>query len=161
MNLKITSFGFLIAISYLIFNFTACDKDNSKIPTIEFVSVSKSFMAQGGVDSLYFKFKFTDGDGDIGSDTTDNIFLKDNRTGLTIATYKIPDYLGSNPNNSSRTGEVTLIAYSACCIYPDSSSCMSSTIFPTRDMKYQLQISDRAGNYSNVIESSNIELECD
>lgn len=160
MNLKITSFAFITIILSLILQFIACNKDNSKVPVIEFVSVSKNYMLQGGIDSLYLKFKFTDGDGDIGNDTMNSIFLKDNRTGLTIATYKIPDYLGANPNNSSRTGEVTFIAYSACCIYPDSSACMSSTVFPTREMKYQIQIVDKAGNYSNVVESSGITLEC-
>lgn len=156
MRLKITSFFLLCTIVH----FFSCTDQKSHIPHIEFVSVSNNYMVQNGVDSLFLKFKFTDGNGDLGSDTTDNIFVKDSRTGLIIANYKIPDYLGNNPNNSCRTGEISLVVYSQCCIYPDSSSCYSSTLFPTRPMKYQIQIQDQAGNYSNIIESSEIILEC-
>ncbi len=156
MSSKITSFLFLLTIVC----FFSCDDKYSSTPSIEFVSISKSYMLQNGADSSYLKFNFTDGDGNIGSDTTDNIFVKDARTGLLIAKYKIPDYLGNNPNNSARTGEITLIVYSQCCIYPDSSACYNSTTFPTRTMKYQIQIQDQAGNYSNIIESSEVTLEC-
>ena len=156
MNIKLTSFLLLITIVC----FFSCDDKSSDTPYIEFVSVSKSYLSQNGADSLYFKFSFTDGDGNIGSDTTDNVFVKDSRTGLNVSSYKIPDYLGNNSNNSSRSGEVTIIVYSQCCIFPDTTSCHSSTIYPTGIMKYQLQIKDQEGNYSNIIESNEITLEC-
>lgn len=138
----------------------SCQDKHSQIPQIEFVSVSQQYMTQGGNDSLYLKFNFTDGNGDIGSDTSDNIFVSDSRTGAIIASYKIPNYLGTNPNNSSRTGEITLVVYSQCCIYPNGSSCQSSTDYPTRTMHYEIKVQDQAGNYSNTIQSDEITLEC-
>jgi hypothetical protein len=156
MRLKITSFLFLVTILY----FFSCGEKSSNTPFVEFVSVSKNYMVQGGVDSLYLKFKFTDGDGNIGSDTSDNIFVSDSRTGVVIASYKLPDYLGNNSNNTSRTGEITLIVYSQCCIYSNSSSCQPSTTEPTKDMRYEIQVVDQVGNYSNVMETDEIILEC-
>ena len=156
MRLKITPFLFLITILY----FFSCGDKPSDIPSLEFVSVSKSYMVQGGLDSMYLKFKFTDGDGNIGSDTSDNIFVSDQRTGAVIASYKLPDYLGNNPNNSSRTGEITLIVYSQCCIYDNGTSCQASTSEPTKNMRYEVQVVDQVGNYSNVMETDEIILEC-
>jgi|VirMetMinimDraft_7_1064189.scaffolds.fasta_scaffold125983_2 hypothetical protein len=156
MRLKITPFLFLITILY----FFSCGDKPSDTPSVEFVSVSKSYMVQGGLDSLYLKFKFTDGDGNIGSDTSDNIFVSDQRTGVVIASYKLPDYLGNNPNNSSRTGEITLIVYSQCCIYDNGTSCQVSTSEPTKNMRYEVQVVDQVGNYSNVMETDEIILEC-
>ncbi len=156
MTIKLTPFLLLL---YFV-SFFSCDKATSKIPFVEFVSVSKSYMVQNSGDSLFLVFSFTDGDGNLGSDTSDNIFVKDSRNGLNIATYKLPDYLGNNNTNSSRSGEVSIVVYAQCCIFPDSSSCYSSTQFPERSMKYQVQVVDNEGNYSNIMESSEITLEC-
>lgn len=156
MRLKITPFLFLITILY----FFSCGEKPSNTPFVEFVSVSKNYMVQGGVDSLYLKFKFTDGDGNIGSDTSDNIFVSDSRTGAVIASYKLPDHMSNNSNNSSRTGEVTLIVYSQCCIYSNGTSCQPSTTEPTGAMRYEIKVVDQVGNYSNIMESDEIILEC-
>lgn len=156
MRLKITSFLFLVTILY----FFSCGEKPSNTPFVEFVSLSKNYMVQGGLDSLYLKFQFTDGDGNIGSDTSDNIFVSDSRTGVIIASYKLPDYLGNNSNNTSRTGEITLIVYSQCCIYNNGTSCQASTTEPTKEMRYQIQVVDQAGNYSNVMETDEVILEC-
>lgn len=117
-------------------------------------------MPQGGTDSLYLKFSFKDGDGDIGSDKIDNVFVSDSRTDSIIAAYRIPDYLGSTPNNSSREGEITLVIYSQCCIYSNGSSCQPNTVEPEQTMTYEIQIQDKAGNYSNKIQTSELTLEC-
>jgi len=156
MRLKITPFLFLITILY----FFSCGEKPSNTPSLEFVSLSKNYMVQGGVDSLYLKFKFTDEDGDIGSNTSDNISVSDSRTGAVIASYKLPDYVGTNPNNSSRTGEITLIVYSQCCIYANGTSCQPSTVEPTGTMHYKIQVVDQAGNYSNEIQTDEVILEC-
>lgn len=156
MRLKITSFLLLITILC----FFSCGEKPSDTPTVEFVSVSKNYMVQGGLDSLYLKFKFTDGDGNIGSDINDNIFVSDSRTGVVIASYKLPNYLGNNANNSSRTGEITLIVYSQCCIYDNGTSCQPSSSQATKNMRYEVQVVDQLGNYSNVMETDDIILEC-
>jgi len=143
----------------MIISFFSCDKNKSKVPSIAFVSISQSFMVQNAQDSAYLRFSFSDGDGDLGSDTDDNVFVKDSRTGAVIAKFRIPNYTG-NQNNSAREGEVTVIVYPPCCIYPDSTSCTPSTVFPTRKMKYLIQVIDEAGNYSNEIETDEITLDC-
>lgn len=156
MRLKLIPFLVLLCIG----GFFSCQKDCPPIPSIEFVSISTDYMVQNGTDSLFLKFKFTDGDGNLGSNTDNNIFIKDSRTGQTVAEYKIPDYLGTSTNNSCRTGEISLVVYSQCCIYPDSSSCYYNQLFPTNTMNYQIQIQDQAGNLSNIIESDPITLDC-
>jgi len=156
MRLKITPFLFLITILY----FFSCGEKPSNTPSLEFVSLSKTYMVQGGLDSLYLKFRFTDGNGNIGSDTSDNIFVSDSRTGAVIASYKLPNYSGNNSNNSSRTGEITLIVYSQCCIYINGSSCQPSTTQPTKTMYYKVQVVDQDGNYSNEMQTDDIILEC-
>ncbi len=125
---------------------------------LTFSEISKSFMTQNGADSLFLTFEFEDGNGDLGSDTSENIIVTDPRNGMTLATYKFPDYIINN--NSSRKGSVTLVLYAPCCIYPNGSSCQPSTTYPTNTFRYEIQLQDRAGNWSNVIESTPITLEC-
>ena len=136
----------------------ACDKEVSKIPKIGLINNSKQFMVQNGQDSTYIRFSFEDGDGNLSSDTSDNILVRDGRTVQIIATHRIPPYTGSIGN--IHRGEATIVVHSQCCIYPDSTSCNPSTIFPTRTMYYTIQVIDRAGNLSNKIESPTITLDC-
>lgn len=115
-------------------------------------------MTQNGTDSLFLTFAFKDGDGDVGSDTSKNIIVKDSRNGLILASYKVPDYLSNN--NNSRKGHITLVVYAPCCIYPNGTSCQPSNDHPTNKMRYRIQLQDRAGNWSNIIESDLVTLEC-
>ena len=64
-------------------------------PYIEFLSLSKDTMDQGifQQDSLIVRFRFEDGDGDIGrtdADPENNIFFIDERTGTLDNTFGIP-----------------------------------------------------------------------
>ncbi|MGH1339317.1 MAG: hypothetical protein ACRBFS_24575 [Aureispira sp.] len=115
-------------------------------------------MTQNGTDSLFLTFEFQDGDGDIGSDTSKNIIVTDARNGLILASYKVPDYLLNN--NNSRKGSITLVVYAPCCIYPNGTSCQPSMDYPMDKMRYEIQLCDRAGNCSNIIQSDPVTLEC-
>lgn len=154
MSVKLTAFlAFLFSITLF-----SCQEKYSNTPVLTFSEISKSFMVQNGADSLFLTFNFVDGDGDIGSDTSKNIVVTDARNGLILASYKVPDYLLNN--NNSRKGSITLVVYSSCCIYPNGTSCQPSNDYPTDEMQYEIQMRDRAGNWSNIIQSDRITLEC-
>src|SRR6185503_7825023 len=82
------------------------------IPFIEFESLSKDTLNQGifQQDSLIVKFRFQDGDGDIGrknqSDTND-IFFIDERTGTLDNTFGIPEIPPEGAANGVK-GEVRI-----------------------------------------------------
>jgi hypothetical protein len=156
MLTKLLSF-FILLYSCTFFS---CKEIISPIPSIEYVSVSQTYLQQNGQDSVFLSFSFEDGDGNIGSDTFDNVFVSDSRTGLNIASFKIPAYLGLNPNNSKSSGVISIILFSPCCIYPDSSSCYVQPLFPNRNMQFKIRVVDNDGNYSNQIESELIVLDC-
>ena len=153
--LKINSF--LVFISLL--SFFSCQKDYSPTPELKFEELSKTFMAQGQVDSTVLTFSFVDGDGDIGDDVADNIYVRDNRTDKLIGTYRMPDY-SSNSSNNYRKGSISIVVKSPCCIYPDSSSCYASQIYPIDTMRFTIQIEDRSGKLSNVVTSDLVQLDC-
>jgi len=155
---KILSFLTLI----LIISLFSCEKNKyPDEPQIEFISQSKDLMKQNGMDSMLIIIGYTDGDGDIGSDSIDNIFLKDKRNEQIIATYRFPNDQVSNPGNY-RKGELQLIVYSGCCIYsnPNVADCTPNTNQPTDTMRYIIEIKDRSGKMSNRIESEDLILEC-
>lgn len=151
MNLKIYFF-----LSVLLLG--ACSKKRSKIPKIKLISNSKQFMVQNGQDSTYIIFFFEDGDGNIGSDFDNNISIKDSRTDSIIAQYRIPNYTNSSTNYKS--GEISLVLHSQCCVYPNGNSCGTNTNFPSQSMHYIIQIVDQAGNYSNEIKTPTITIDC-
>lgn len=156
MHTKLLSF-FVLFYSVALFS---CKESVSVVPFIEYVSVSQTYLQQNGQDSVYLVFTFQDGDGNLGSDSSHNVFVSDSRTGLNIATFSIPAYLGVSADNSKSSGSVSILLYAPCCIYPDSSSCYVQPLFPSRTMQFQIQVVDNAGNYSNKINSEDIILDC-
>jgi hypothetical protein len=136
------------------------------IPTLEFRAISKSSMQQGEFnDSLFVELFFTDGDGDFGANTTSNqpnIFFKDIRTGVTNS-YKAP-FIPSQGANNGIKGTIRILLRSTCCIYPPTTGifpCESVAEFPTNSLGYEIYISDRSGNKSNVVVTPNIVLNCE
>lgn len=114
-------------------------------------------MVQNGQDSTFVKFEFEDGDGDIGSDLQDNIFVKDARNGQIIAQRRLPNY---TTNPIYKQGEITLVIHAPCCIYPNGTACTPNPTVLQNKTKFILQIQDNAGNYSNEISTSEITLDC-
>lgn len=137
--------------------FLSC-QDPSPIPKLTFKGLSKQSMQQGGTDSLFLTFDFIDGDGDVGSDTN-NIQVLDSRNQEVLSTHKVPNFITNG--QQKRSGTITLELLSPCCIYSNGTRCQSSIQYPTQEMHYQIQLVDQAGNWSNVIESNTIVLECD
>lgn len=142
---------------WLISVFFSC-QEASPIPKLTFKEVSRQAMQQGGADSLFLTFDFIDGDGNVGSDTN-NIQVLDSRTDELLSTHRMPDFV--NNVAQERSGTITLVLRSPCCVYPNGTRCQSSTQYPTQTMRYQVRLIDQAGNWSNTIESSTIVLECD
>ena len=152
-------FLLLIGITY------SCVKQDefSDIPAIAYIGQTKNILSQGALmeDSLFVRFSFQDGDGDIGSEDSINVFLTDTRQNFANS-FRIPN-LSSNSNGASIEGEVTMLIFTTCCLYDDNSQapCTPSTVQPTDEVIFTIQISDRAGNMSNTIELNPITVMCD
>src|SRR6185436_19990327 len=78
----------------------------SEIPEITFDSIS-STTARVGYDSITFLIDFTDGDGDLGSSDTPNLFFLDSRTGYTDS-FKIPN-LTPQGNEKAISGVISYV----------------------------------------------------
>ncbi len=154
---------FLCIIS--IFWFTAsCVKppDYPIVPEIEFVGFSKNQMIQDqfNTDSVLVLLTFTDGDGDLGDEEDLNIFVTDKRDDFLAARYRIPFIPVAGANNGL-SGEITLTLFTTCCTFPNGQApCTTSEEYPTDQVVYEIYLVDRAGNKSNVVETSPITLLC-
>ena len=127
--------------------------------------MTKDSMRQGlnQQDSIIVTFHFEDGDGDIGRMTdTDmnNVFFIDMRTGQIDNSFGIP-FVPPQGSSNGIEGEVHIKVYSTCCIYPVGDPCLPSAQYPSDQLTYEIYITDRAGNSSNVIETPIIHLKCD
>ena len=157
-------YTFLFLIS--CFLLASCSKapDFSDIPEISFLSLSKQSMVQSDLptDTLFVTFSFKDGDGDLGTgpDGEFNVFLTDKRTGFLENKFRLPEIPQEGTANGIE-GEIRLMLFTTCCIFSDSRPpCSTSVEEPTNDLVYEIYIEDRAGNRSNVIETSLITLQC-
>ncbi|MBK6699054.1 MAG: hypothetical protein IPG55_03985 [Saprospiraceae bacterium] len=138
--------------------------DFSIIPSIKYVSVTKSSLVQGDLnqDSLWLTFSFQDGDGDLAysaNGSEKDIFLYDKRLGLLLDSYKIPEL--SNTNGNSLEGSMQILIYTTCCLFKDNiPPCSAPPQYPTDTLLFELYIKDRAGHESNRITSQAILLYC-
>ncbi len=158
---KIGLFILLVLVSWQCLD--APDFPNE--PYIEFLDISKDTLRQGlfQEDSVIIRFRFEDGDGDIGRTdqaTQNNIFVYDERTGVLDNTFGIPAIPQEGAANGVE-GEVRIKLYSTCCIYPDGADpCTINPNYPFDIVQYRIYIQDRAGNKSNEILTSPIILRC-
>lgn len=134
-------------------------------PRIEFVGITKDTLKQGifQQDSLVVVFKFEDGDGDIGRNEQqheNDVFFVDTRTGTLDNTFGIPEIPEEGAGNGVE-GEVRILLFSTCCIYPDGSDpCTINPNYPVDSLQYRIYIKDRAGHTSNEILTPVITLLC-
>jgi hypothetical protein len=156
--------GLLLLLS--VVSWRCLDSPNFPVtPYIEFLSISKDTLDQGVFqqDSLIVRFRFEDGDGDIGrteQDPENNIFFIDERTGTLDNTFGIPAIPEEGAGNGVE-GEVRIVLYSTCCIYPDGSDpCTVNAQFPLDTLQYRIYIKDRADHKSNEILTAPIVLRC-
>lgn len=131
-------------------------------PEITFISIDKDTVRQS-LDSNFITIGFTDGDGNLGAgdaDTSFNLFLTDTRLNATIP-YRIP-FIPDQGVGNGISGEVriTLLPTDNCCINVDI-PCLNQVGAPNESVIYELQIVDRSGNFSNVLQIPIISLRCD
>ncbi|HEX5001108.1 MAG TPA: hypothetical protein VFW78_01320 [Bacteroidia bacterium] len=153
---------YLVAILavFAVVTASSCKKEGSLpvVPQIEFKKLDKYASSFSGIDSLVLTFSFEDGDGDIGTPSSDTItrdiyvtlFEKQNGVFVpivfpdpTLMTYRLP-YLQPTGNNTSLKGDV-VISYLGYLIG-----------IPNDTVRYDLYIKDRAGHISNTITSNEI-----
>ncbi|MFZ1749661.1 MAG: hypothetical protein WAU01_05700 [Saprospiraceae bacterium] len=154
---------------FLLFSIASCVQppEYSNTPTLEFRGFSKDVMRQGsiGQDSVTLVLYFTDGDGDFGSkgdDPTTNVFLLDKRTNQTFREYKAP-FIPEEGAGNGISGTMSIKVLTTCCVYSQASGippCERSLEFPTNDLIFDIFITDRSGNKSNVVTTTPIKLSC-
>ncbi len=135
------------------------------IPHLEFTGMDKNSMLQGDFnsDSIFIYLKFTDGDGDIGFETTDslpNLFVIDSRTNNIAESIKIPKLPDTGTGNGV-SGEIELKLYTTCCLFKDNiPPCSVIDNIPYDTLYYKIYLIDRAGNSSDTVYTDPIILEC-
>ncbi|MGK0387728.1 MAG: hypothetical protein ACI94Y_000454 [Maribacter sp.] len=155
----------LFSLAFVGFYSCADPPDYPNEPVLEFLTMSKNFMQQAAIegDSMTITFSFTDGDGNLGSNLTTesilDVFLYDKRDGFLANQYRIP-FIPQQGVGNGISGEITVIAYSSCCITEAFPPCFVTPSVPTDTLIYQIQIMDRDSNFSNIIESDPIILGC-
>ena len=138
-------------------------------PVIEYRGISQNTIEQsrGGIalDTIEIKFSFTDGDGDIGSEDSVNIFLQDSRDG-SIQLFKVNPIPKLGAGNGLR-GEIKILMTNSsvtgyfCCTFPNTFlTCLPSKQYPSDTLSYQIFIRDRSGNISNKIRTEKITILC-
>lgn len=159
-------FLFLLPLTLII----ACSNppDYPDEPVIEYLRMNKTTIAQGNQnatpDTLAITFGFTDGDGDLASasDSVD-VFLSDSRDDFKT-TFKLP-MLPTQGVGSGISGEITVkipnTPFQICCTFPNGvTACSPNTQFPTDEFYFTIQLRDRAGNFSNEVDTETITVLC-
>ncbi len=139
-------------------------------PIIEYKGISQNTIEQSrgtgiALDTIEVRFSFTDGDGDLGSKDSVNIFLEDSRDG-SIQIFKVNPIPKLGAGNGLR-GEIKILLTNSavtsyfCCTFPNTFlTCLPSRQHPTDTLSYLIHIRDRAGNLSNKIRTEKITILC-
>ena len=141
-------------IGLLIFQISSCinPPQYDVVPHIELISVSPLSLHQQ-TDSLIIKFSFTDGDGDLGlqtSETGHDVCLYDTRLANNFCyEYRIP-YIEPRGTVKAISGNVSIVVPSI--------TCLPGKINDT--LQYNIEITDRAEHVSNIITTPKIFLNC-
>ncbi|MEM6396691.1 MAG: hypothetical protein AAF741_10115 [Bacteroidota bacterium] len=133
--------------------------------TYEGMSTNEIFQFPTGIrDSILIFFSFTDGDGDLTNldSNVNDVILTDSRSELFISRLNFPD-IDEEGTGNGISGDATLVidnaAFTICCLRDDE-LCIIDNDFPTDQFTYKIQVRDRAGNFSNIIETEPITLIC-
>ena len=143
-------YSFLILI--LILFAASCVKppDYPNEPRIEFVSMNQNTFDELDEDSLSIVVYFEDGDGDLGSDDSINMFWEDSRVPGFQIPFKIP-FINIQGNSKAISGTITTYYPITFCLSDDDAI---DTFY------YKIYIVDRAGHESNVDSTGLIYLNC-
>ena len=122
----------------------------SEVPEIELKSVSATTVT-AGTDSLAFLIDYTDGDGDLGTTDPDDtvIELVDKRDLETLVFNYHLQPLAPPDSEIAITGELNIVL--DFTILLDDNNDSETTTFTIR-------LKDRAGNWSNVLETETITI---
>ncbi len=143
--------------------FQCADRPNlSNIPSLEYLGASKKIMRQGKLnqDTVFLKFKFTDGDGDIAYTDANNrkpdLIIIDKRTGVQFDNFILPSIPQQGTNNGI-VGTMNVTLYTLCCkVQP----CDPYENQPDEQLLLEAYIFDRAGNKSNLVNVEDLTLRC-
>jgi len=155
---------YLLGLSFLlIFGVFACTSpsDFSDIPEIDFQGFNKNTLLQGSQnqDTVILRIGFKDGDGDLGQRQVLNIEIKDLRLPTAVPFgFVIPEIPEQGAENGI-TGTMDIKIFSVCC-FQGAVSCQPFPDMPEDELSFSVQITDNAGNKSNVIETDPIRLIC-
>jgi hypothetical protein len=160
----------LFPAAFCLLAFSTCMKspDYPIEPTIRFESLSRNFMAQGilgpdPIDSFTIVFSFTDGDGDIslpdGQDSS-NIYVYDSRQPNLSQNFRVPPIPDAELGKDI-SGEISIKLAAPCCIFSNNTACYPNPAEPRDTFTYFIELRDRAGHFSNRIETAPIVLTCD
>ncbi len=133
-------------------------------PEIEFLWVSKDTMVRGNFfnDTTFIRFSFTDGDGDIGDNDSLQLFLIDSRDSF-VNDFRVPFVPELGASNGIK-GEITVRVFTSCCIFPPGEfleGCEDEyDQMPYDELTYDIYIRDRAGNESNIVQTTPIFIRC-
>ena len=142
-NIKIP---FLILVSMC---FLSCSKDSalSSVPVIKFLDVNSTSIKQFK-DSLIIRFEYTDADGDIGEENPDknDLFIKDRR--LANADYYFVKPL-SPPGSEIKIKGIISVQIKNTFLLGTGNSELT---------QFDIKLRDRAGNWSNSVNTPNISI---
>lgn len=170
MNIRLILFAAILTISIAI----GCVQppDYPSEPVIEFMSFNQNAIAQGNQnaasDTLAITFSFTDGEGDIGfpeeiTDTFD-IMVTDSRNNFvnTFRSQVIPDQGTGNGVSGEITIKMPNKPFNICCTPPVAGQ-LGCDVYPEKPIdtvSFTIQLLDRAGNYSNRIQTDILNILC-
>ncbi len=158
---------FLLVIGFTVFS-CVNPPNYPDVPVIKYEGVNKIAVYQGvnGLpsDTLEIFVSFTDGDGDLSFQDSSDIFLYDSRIPSRATKFRIPLIPVDGTGNGIR-GELTVRTLSKpgniCCIQ-SGTACPDVSVVtnPVDTFSYEIQIKDRAGNYSNKVRTELITILC-
>ncbi len=121
----------------------------SDTPKISFISILPKVVEQY-TDSITIVFKYTDGNGDLGQNSTENknLFITDSRNALTYK-YRIPQLTPNTDDDIAITGNFSVKINSTALQDENNTSEL---------LTYSVYVIDRAGNKSNVIITEPVEV---
>lgn len=136
------------------------------VPEITYEGVNKTTVYQDIAanpnDTLLIFFSFTDGDGDLSMEDYTDIFLIDSR----IPSFQIPKaipIISEDGAGNGISGEIILQIpnnNSGICCIEANFPCPENPQMEQDTFSYSIQIRDRAGNFSNQIQTETITILC-
>lgn len=164
MHASLYAIVVLLSLSVLLNN---CSPTPSypDTPVINYEGVNKVTVYQKRVgnplDTLAIFFSFTDGDGDLSFVDSTDISLADSRFPSAPVTYKLP-LIPSEGTQEGIRGDIVIRipnTIGICCI-ENNNACPPNPSIATDTFSYEIQIRDRAGNFSNKIRTEVIAVLC-